>query len=331
MDRNLLPALGTVPLSKLKAGDLDRFYRKLSVDGGSRSGPLAPGTVRRIHGILRRALGQGMKWGWIGVNPAVATTPPRVPQPDINPPSSAEVARLLRRAAETSPELACFLMLSAATGARRSEIVALRWSDIDLSNRTVAISRGVVTGPDGLVEKDTKSHAARRLALDESAAFVLGDHAAHMRANAAASRITLADTAFVFSNTVDGSEPWYPDSVSRSFQRLCKQEGLTGVRLHDLRHFVASQLLSAGVDVRTVAGRLGHRKRCDNAQRLRPFPRTVGPRRRRCHGPTHRGRARRTNQSALLVGPPGTAHLAANVPFAAMITHCGEFPGATAR
>ena len=176
MDRNLLPALGTVPLSKLKAGDLDRFYRTLSVDGGSRSGPLAPGTIRRIHGILRRALGQGLKWGWIGVNPAVATTPPRVPQPDINPPSSAEVARLLRRAAETSPELACFLMLSAATGARRSEIVALRWSDIDLSNRTVAISRGVVTGPDGLVEKDTKSHAARRVALDESAVVVLADH-----------------------------------------------------------------------------------------------------------------------------------------------------------
>ena len=78
IDRNLLPALGPVPLSKLKASDLDRFYRKLSVDGGSRSGPLAPGTVRRIHGILRRALGQGLKWGWIGVNPAVATTPPRV-------------------------------------------------------------------------------------------------------------------------------------------------------------------------------------------------------------------------------------------------------------
>ena len=259
IDRNLLPALGSVPLSKLRASDLDRFYRKLSVDGGSRSGPLAPGTVRRIHGILRRALGQGLKWGWIGINPAVATTPPRLPQPDINPPSSAEVARVPRRAAESSPELACFLMLSAATGARRSEIVALRWSDIDLPNRTVAISRGVVTGPDGLVEKDTKSHAARRIALDERAAVVLADHAAHMRANAAAGRITLADNAFVFSNTVDGSEPWYPDSVSRSFQRLCKQEGLTGVRLHDLRHFVASQLLSAGVDVRTVAGRLGHR------------------------------------------------------------------------
>ena len=196
IDRNLLSALGTVPLSKLKAGDLDRFYRKLSVDGESRSGPLAPGTVRRIHGILRRALGQGLKWGWIGVNPAVATTPPRVPQPDINPPSCAEVARLLRRAAATSPELACFLMLWAATGARRSEIVALRWSDVDLPNRTVAISRGVVTGPDGLVEKDTKSHAARRIALDESAVVVLADHAAGDRAQPSRDRCSGASQLF---------------------------------------------------------------------------------------------------------------------------------------
>jgi hypothetical protein len=65
--------------------------------------------------------------------------------------------------------------------------------------------------------------------------------------------------SFVFSNAADGSEPWYPDSMSRSFERLCAAEGLTGVRLHDLRHFVATQLLNAGVDVRTVAGRLGHR------------------------------------------------------------------------
>ena len=150
-------------------------------------------------------------------------------------------------------------MLSAATGARRSEVIALRWSDIDLPNRTVAISRGVVTGPNGLVEKDTKTHAARRVALDDRALAVLADHARHMHANAAACRITLAENAFVFTSTVDGSEPWYPDSASRSFQRLCKQEGLQGVRLHDLRHFVATQLLSAGVDVRTVAGRLGHR------------------------------------------------------------------------
>ena len=72
-------------------------------------------------------------------------------------------------------------------------------------------------------------------------------------------RVTTAADAFVFSNAADGSQSWFPDSVSRSFKRLCEKEGVPGVRLHDLRHFVATQLLSAGVDVRTVAGRLGHR------------------------------------------------------------------------
>ena len=80
-----------------------------------------------------------------------------------------------------------------------------------------------------------------------------------MTERAAMCRAELTDDAFVFSNAGDCSEPWFPDSVSRGFKRLCVAEGLPDVRLHDLRHFVASQLLSAGVDVRTVAGRLGHR------------------------------------------------------------------------
>ncbi len=76
---------------------------------------------------------------------------------------------------------------------------------------------------------------------------------------AAMCRVAVAGDAFVFSNAADASGPWFPDSVSRSFKRLREKERVPDVRLHDLRHFVATQLLSAGVDVRTVAGRLGHR------------------------------------------------------------------------
>jgi integrase len=166
---------------------------------------------------------------------------------------------VLRRAAGEAPELACFLVLAAATGARRSELVALRWTDVDLDGGTVSISRGVVFGPDGLVEKGTKTHTARRVALDERTLRAVAEHRDRMRERAAFCRVPLRDDAFVFSNAADCSEPWFPDSVSRAFKRLCAAEGLRDVRLHDLRHFVATQLLSAGVDVRTVAGRLGHR------------------------------------------------------------------------
>jgi integrase len=89
-----------------------------------------------------------------------------VAPPDIKPPSGSELARLLQRALEASPELACYLVLAAATGARRSEVIALRWIDLDLDGRTVDIHRGIVFGPKGLVEKDTKTHAARRVSLD---------------------------------------------------------------------------------------------------------------------------------------------------------------------
>ena len=259
MDRSLLPTLGSKSLARLKPTELDAFYRRLLASGGSGGRPLAPGTVRRIHGILRRALNQGIKWGWIGINPAMATTPPRVPASDIKPPAPKDLARVLRRAGEESPDLACYLILAAATGARRSELIALRWTDVDLDAATVSIERGIVLGPHGLVEKGTKTHSARRVSLDAGTVGALADHRERMQERAVACGAVLAADAFVFSNAVDASKPWLPDSVSRSFRRLCKKECLPGVRLHDLRHFVATELLSAGVDVRTVAGRLGHR------------------------------------------------------------------------
>jgi integrase len=63
---------------------------------------------------------------------------------------------------------------------------------------------------------------------------------------------------FVFSHDPDGRWPWRPDSTSRAFRLLRHEVGLDHVRLHDLRHFVATRLLAAGIDVRTVSGRLGH-------------------------------------------------------------------------
>jgi integrase len=95
---------------------------------------------------------------------------------DIKPPSPTQVAALLARAQSTAPELACYLMLSAGTGARRSELVALRWTYVDFDRKSLTIRRGVVAGPNGLVEKDTKTHASRRVALDDEVVVALTAH-----------------------------------------------------------------------------------------------------------------------------------------------------------
>ena len=258
LDRYLVPDLGSVQLAKLRADDLDRYYRRLRECG--RSGrPLAPATIKRIHGILRRALAQGVRWGWLPTNPASAATPPRVPVSDIKPPSPEQLARLFSTAVDTDPELATFVVTAAATGARRSELLAVRWRDIDLEVGSVTIGRAIVVGIDGIVEKDTKTHAVRRVALDVTTTEALQRHRAVAEERATACGVELGADAFVFSPHPAGAAPWYPDSVSRAFGKLCRQAGCKGVRLHDLRHYVATRLLAAGVDVRTVAGRLGHR------------------------------------------------------------------------
>jgi integrase len=106
-------------------------------------------------------------------------------------------------------------------------------------------------------EKDTKTHQSRRIALDEVTVAILTEHLERCRARAAAVGVGLAANAYVFSPAPDGATALLPDSVTQRYRRLAKRLGLSST-LHDLRHFSATQLLAAGVDLRTVAGRLGH-------------------------------------------------------------------------
>jgi len=259
IERYLKPGLGEARLDRLRVPEIDRYYRRL-LDGSANQGrPLGPATIRRLHGVLRRALGQAVRWGWIAHNYAADASPPRVHAPEIRPPTPAEVARLFRLASGDDPSLATFVIVAAATGARRSELVALRWSDIDVGRASMTIRHGVVLGPDGLVEKGTKTHAVRNVSLDPTTLAALVAHQARADELALAFGTTRRPGSHVFSVEPDGSSPVRPDSMSRAFRQLCARAGVAGVRLHDLRHYVATQLLAGGVDVRTVAGRLGHR------------------------------------------------------------------------
>lgn len=76
LDTRVLPKWGPVPLRRLRTADLDQWYAELRRNGALKGGPLAPNTVVRIHSVLRRALAQGVKWGWITSNPAANATLP---------------------------------------------------------------------------------------------------------------------------------------------------------------------------------------------------------------------------------------------------------------
>src|SRR4030095_9144657 len=152
---------------------------------------------------------------------------------------------------------AVLLWLAATTGARRGELCALRWGNVDLEAGELLILRNLFQAAGRLVEKDTKTHAARRLALSEDSVALLDEHRRRCFERAAACGARLCDDAYVFSFDPAGRQPMHPDSVTHRFSRLAKQLGLR-TRLHDLRHYAATQLIAGGVDLRTVSGRIGH-------------------------------------------------------------------------
>jgi len=251
--RQLRPIIGGCNLESLTSADIDGLYAEL-LDGGR-----SLQTVHRHHRVLHAALRQAVRWGWASSNAAEAASPPRVRRRRIRPPSASDVARLVDAAGSSaSPDLGVALRVLVATGMRRGELCGLRWRDIDLPTGTLRIDASVVHGEIGIVEKDTKTHAVRRLSLDRGTVAALRRHRDVCRARATAAGATLAADAFVLSDAADGHTPWRPNRLTQAFARLRSRLGLDGVRLHDLRHFQATELIAAGVDVRTVAGRLGH-------------------------------------------------------------------------
>lgn len=259
IDRQLVPRFGRTPLRRLTTADIDLFYAQLRKRGGARGRPLSPATVKRVHAVLRRALAQGVKWGMLTINPAVNASPPREPRHEVSPPDPADVARLIAHAEETNPALGCFLRLAATSGARRGELCALRWRHINLDDGGLLIERSIVEAGNGdLVEKDTKTHAARRLRLDAGTVARLRQHRGEREGYGTQLRRMVSADDFVFSLDPAGRTPWRPGYVTLAFCRLRADLDLPGVRLHDLRHFAATALLSGGKDVRTVSGRLGH-------------------------------------------------------------------------
>lgn len=253
LSKRILPALGSRRVNSIRTVDLDRLYLGLSNDVG-----LAPATVRQAHAVIRRAFRQAVRWGWIATNPATNATPPRLVRADLSPPNVDQVGKLLQQASTDDPDLGRFLHVAASTGARRGEICALRWRNLDAKLNTLTIERSIIEIPGGIAEKDTKNHANRRMALDPGTLSVLEEQRRDALKRAAQSGAKLTDESFIFSREPDGLIPWIPGNVTRRFQSLRRALGYDSMRLHDLRHFTATRLMAAGVPVRTVSGRLGH-------------------------------------------------------------------------
>ncbi len=248
----LKPAIGDMSLHEVRAHHLESLYRGL-VEGG-----LSAARVQKIHTVASVAFKAAVRRELIAASPASTARPPSVGRQEPTAPTPEEVALILRAALD-DPELYAFLIVAANTGARRSEVCALRWCDVDLEQRVITISRSVVKGAGGgAAVRQTKTGTAGQTAISEQVTETLEQLRVFRTDAASLLGEQLPSTAFVWSQDVTGARPVYPDTMSARFARVRDEVGLGHVQLRHFRHFAATQLLSAGVDVRTVAGRLRH-------------------------------------------------------------------------
>lgn len=257
-EKEIKPALGSTKLDKLSASDLDRTYQSWLRNG------LAPNTVHHRHSMIAAALQQGVKWGWLHENPARRASPPPLRPPEAIVPSLEQVQRLISSAEAHDPDLAALLALAAVTGARRGELCGLRWSDVDTERSVVRIRHSLDWprsdgGKETWTLKPTKTHQARSVSLDELAMAVVEQHRRRCEERCAVAGVQSNPEGFVFSSDVPGEVPLRPDSVTQAFGRLCRSLGMPEIHLHSLRHWMVTTSLVGGTDVRTVAGRAGHR------------------------------------------------------------------------
>jgi len=251
IDKRISPAFGHMPARKVTALELDEFYQSLSDDG------LAPASVRQVHAILRAGFRQAVKWKYLASNPATDASPPKLVSKTVSAPTVAEVQAMIKAADADDPDMATLIALAAVTGARRGELCGLRWGDVDWTGHTMTIERSVATmGRKQLITKDTKTHASRRLALDTFGEETLKRHLRTAKDRAADLGISITPDSPIFS--YDLQSPIPPDTVSHYVRSIATKAGVD-IHLHALRHFAATELIGAGHDVRTVAGRLGHR------------------------------------------------------------------------
>jgi integrase len=249
VERHIVPRLGGRKLGKLTAADVRTML------DSCKSAGLSDRSVKYVHATLRVALEDAVRGDLVGRNVAKLVRLSTTERPEVRVLSVDEGRALLRSVRED--RLFAGLVLLMLLGLRRSELLGLRWSDVDLERGVLQVRQGLHYVAGDLVLLPPKTRRSRRsLPLPGLCADALRAHRAAMVCEREASLVDWPDNGLVFVTTV--GTPVDPNNFSRSFARWCGAAGLPAVRLHDLRHTCVSMLLYLGVPPRVVMEIVGH-------------------------------------------------------------------------
>jgi len=247
---HLVPAFGHVTLQKLTS-DMLRAFLKQKSDSG-----LKPTTVTLIRAVLHRALEDAVKDGLVARNVVSLVKSPHIERHEAQMVTVEQAKKLLEAARGTS--LDALLEVALTTAMRRGEILALRWSEVDLERGTAFVRRTLTKlAHYGVIENEPKTKAGRRrIELSSVAVEALKRHQTCQEQVKLKAGDKWQDKNFVFCD--ENGRSFVPGTVVYRFEKLLKQVGLPHMRFHDMRHSAATILLAAGVHPKKVQELLGH-------------------------------------------------------------------------
>ena len=253
----LVPRLGSIKLQELKPLHIEQFYNSMAEQVGVAGKHLAPRTARQAGAILKTALKQAVEVETlITINPASRVKLPKSNSVTPTPFNFSELKQFLEIA--RSHRLYFYFRLSAFTGARRGELLALKWADFD--GKTINLTKNRTSIGNEVIEQNTTkggNNGQRRVPLDNETIEQFKEHRRRQLSERMALGEYWQDTGYVF--TQENVLPLYTNTVSDLYRKLIKKAGLRHNRLHDLRHAHATELLRLGEPLHVVANRLGHR------------------------------------------------------------------------
>ncbi len=247
---HILPVIGKVPLVRLGPQHVRAMQDRML------AGSASPTSVHHAQAVLHRALQDAVRWGFVPRNVAGLVRPPKMACPQMRTLSAEHVAQLFGAAA--GDRLEALWVLATTTGMRQGELLALKWSEVDLDRAAARVTATLAIGPSGPVISEPKTARSRRqIALTDQAVVALRRHRTSQAAERLQAGPAWLDTQLVFCDHLGRplSAEWV---VRRAFRPLLRRAELPAIRFHDLRHTAATLMLGRGIHPKVVAEMLGH-------------------------------------------------------------------------
>ncbi len=254
--KKVLPIIGNKKLKDITPLVLDSMYQKLRVANDGHE--LGYHSNYSYYKLINVMFNQAIRWELIDKNPNSKANKPKKEHKEKNCYNLQQVKRLLDVLENESIKYRLLVLLALDSGARRSELCALRWSDIDFDKRTMSITKSLKVF-DGVVdEKTTKTESSiRTIELNEDTINLMKEYKEWQEAykKVSGKKWTSKDNR-IFTSTDGGY--MHPSTCDHTLRKFVKKYNLDPICFHELRHTCASLLINAGVDPKTVSKRLGH-------------------------------------------------------------------------